>query len=100
MFHVDCECRGLGQTGGCGDSRQRGIRLSLDETVQALAERAGEHDRDAPSARSIRPPPLDRRVNLTCPPRSWRGAGLAASCRVVEAVAMGDASVALVLSQH
>jgi alkylation response protein AidB-like acyl-CoA dehydrogenase len=75
---------------------------SLDATVRALAARAGEHDRDATFPHEA----FDLlhatgALNLTVPiSLGGAGAGLADSCRMVETVAMGDASVALVLSQH
>ena len=76
--------------------------LSLDETVRALAARAGEHDRDATFPHEAFDLLHSTGVlNLTVPTAlGGAGAGLAQSCHVVEAVAMGDASVALVLSQH
>ena len=77
-------------------------RSSLDETVRALAARAGEHDRDATFPHeAFDLLHANGTLNLTVPVAlGGGGAGLADSCRVVETVAMGDASVALVLSQH
>jgi alkylation response protein AidB-like acyl-CoA dehydrogenase len=75
---------------------------TLDEIVGTIAARAGEHDRDATFPHEAFDLLHSAGVlNLTVPSAlGGTGAGLAESCHVVEAVAMGDASVALVLSQH
>src|SRR5689334_49657 len=74
----------------------------LESIVAELAARAAEHDRDATFPHEAFD--LLHRggiLNLTVPAAmGGGGAGLARSCEVVEAVAMGDPSVALVLSQH
>jgi alkylation response protein AidB-like acyl-CoA dehydrogenase len=79
---------------------------ALLERVSALAAdfatRAGEHDRDASfpfeNFERLRDAGL---LSLTVPVQyGGQGAGLTLTCRVLEGVARGDASTALVLAMH
>jgi len=74
----------------------------LDGALAAIASRAGEHDHDGSFLHEAFDllHPLGA-LTLTAPVgRGGGGAGLAPSCRLVEAVGAADPSVALVLSQH
>jgi alkylation response protein AidB-like acyl-CoA dehydrogenase len=74
----------------------------LDDALAEIARRAPEHDRDG----SFPHEAFDRLFDvgalaLTVPVGlGGGGAGLAPSCRLIEAVGAADPSVALVLSQH
>lgn len=77
-------------------------RDTVAELAADFAARAGDHDRDGSfpfeNFERLRDAGL---LSLTVPVEyGGRGAGLEAVCRVVEVVAMGDASTALVLGMH